>query len=232
MVPLSSGSFQSKGKTKKMTRSIPTSPAVPGVALAAASTPVVLASDQVLPLPTGAATQAGQTAGNTSLTAIAESVQAAATSAAQGTANTSLAAIAASVAAAPTATAQTTANTALTTVAAAQGAGATGVTLPAGGTGLLGWVSGIYKALTGTLTAVDPNTVPVTTVLPIVVGTPLAAGRSFVAVCTVAGNVSVTLSGGITRIYPLLVGLNVFPFAVTAVNASGTTASATYENWV
>lgn len=32
------------------------------------------------------------------------------------------------------------------------GAGGTGIAEPAGGSGLLGWLSGIYKAITGTLT--------------------------------------------------------------------------------
>ena len=38
------------------------------------------------------------------------------------------------------------------TVAAAQGAAATGTTMPSGGSGLLGWLSGIYTKLSGTLT--------------------------------------------------------------------------------
>jgi hypothetical protein len=40
----------------------------------------------------------------------------------------------------------------LATVAAAQGQGATGVSQPAGGSGLLGWLSGIYSKLSNTLT--------------------------------------------------------------------------------
>lgn len=39
--------------------------------------------------------------------------------------------------------------TSLGTIATAQGAGGTGITEPAGGSGLLGWLSGIYKALIG-----------------------------------------------------------------------------------
>jgi hypothetical protein len=38
------------------------------------------------------------------------------------------------------------------TIATAQGAGGTGIAQPAGGSGILGWLSGILSALTGTLT--------------------------------------------------------------------------------
>lgn len=41
----------------------------------------------------------------------------------------------------------------LATVASAQGVGATGISQPAGGSGILGWLSGIYGAITGTLAA-------------------------------------------------------------------------------
>jgi hypothetical protein len=46
----------------------------------------------------------------------------------------------------------TTNSTYLSTISTAQGAGGTGITQPTGGSGLLGWLSGIYKAITGTLT--------------------------------------------------------------------------------
>jgi hypothetical protein len=39
----------------------------------------------------------------------------------------------------------------LATIAGAQGAGGTSIAQPTGGSGLLGWLSGIYKAVTGTL---------------------------------------------------------------------------------
>lgn len=50
----------------------------------------------------------------------------------------------------PSGAAQETGN--LATIATAQGAGGTGISQPTGGSGLLGWLSGIYKAITGTLT--------------------------------------------------------------------------------
>jgi hypothetical protein len=40
----------------------------------------------------------------------------------------------------------------LSTIASSQGSSATGISQPAGGSGILGWLSGIYKAVTGTLT--------------------------------------------------------------------------------
>jgi hypothetical protein len=74
-----------------------------GAALAAASLPVTVASDQTLPisasalpLPGGAATAANQATGNTALSAIQTSVAAAATAAKQDAAQTSLSAIQAS----------------------------------------------------------------------------------------------------------------------------------------
>ncbi|MGF6963036.1 cytoskeletal protein RodZ [Paraburkholderia sp. WC7.3g] len=85
----------------------------------------------------------------------------ASTSANQTTANTALSAIETSVAASATAANQTTANTSLATIAAAQGAGGTSISEPAGGSGLLGWLSGIYKSLTGTLT-VTPSAATLT----------------------------------------------------------------------
>jgi len=45
----------------------------------------------------------------------------------------------------------------LATVANAQGAAGTGITQPAGGSGLLGWLSGIYKAVTNSLAVTVGN---------------------------------------------------------------------------
>jgi len=54
----------------------------------------------------------------------------------------------------------------LTTIATAQGAGGTGISQPTGGSGVLGWLSGIYSKISGTLTVSGSvnvgNTVPVT----------------------------------------------------------------------
>lgn len=58
-----------------------------------------------------------------------------------------------------TGTNQTNAQTSLTTIATAQGAQGTGSTFnpPSGGSGILGYLSGIYKAITGTLTVGLPS---------------------------------------------------------------------------
>lgn len=87
--------------------------------------------------------------------------------------------------------------------------------------------------------ATDQPSVPVTDAsgasalgrIALTVGTPATAGRVFCAICTVAGNVSVTFSDASTGVYPLLAGVNTFPWQITQVNTSGTTATATYENW-
>lgn len=56
-------------------------------------------------------------------------------------------------------------------------------------------------------------------------------GRYFAVKCTVAGNVAITYSDDTISVLPVVVGLNVFYSAVKKVNTSGTTATATYENW-
>jgi hypothetical protein len=81
------------------------------------------------------------------------------------------------------------------------------------------------------LATIAANSNPVPGVISMTVGTPATAGRSFAVICSAAGNVNVTFSDTSTGTYPVLVGLNVFPFAVTQVNSSGTTATATYQNW-
>jgi hypothetical protein len=148
-----------------------------GLALDASIQALITAVEQpqavtatALPLPTGAATAANQATGNTALSAIETSVAAAATAAGQTTANTALAAIQTATAAGATAANQVTGNTSLTTLVTAHGASGTGITAPTGGSGMLGWLSGIYQAVlgvlsvytknvqaTGTLTAADPT---------------------------------------------------------------------------
>src|SRR5271157_2214286 len=56
----------------------------------------------------------------------------------------------------------TAASLPLPTGAASDGTDGTGITQSTGGVGIRGWLSGIYKALTGTLTAVISGTVAVT----------------------------------------------------------------------
>lgn len=62
------------------------------------------------------------------------------------------------------------------------------------------------------------------------VGTAAAPGRALAVVATVAGNVSATLSGGSTLVFPVPVGLTIIPLSVSEINSSGTTATATYAN--
>lgn len=64
------------------------------------------------------------------------------------------------------------------------------------------------------------------------VGTTYTAARGIQLVCTVAGNVSLQV-GGVADVIPVAVtssGPLVLPYAVTAVNSSGTTATCTYLN--
>ena len=70
---------------------------------------------------------------------------------------------------------------------------------------------------------------PVEGVSQVIVGTPVAPGRALVANCTVAGNMTVQFYDGSQSTYPLVVGLNVLPFAVTEVLS--TTATSTFEIW-
>lgn len=68
--------------------------------------------------------------------------------------------------------------------------------------------------------------------VPMTVDTSYAAQRSLGALCTATGNISMTLADAsmITLPTSIMAGWNVFPFAVTAVNSSGTTATCTYYN--
>ncbi|HEX7906882.1 MAG TPA: hypothetical protein VF534_02150 [Paraburkholderia sp.] len=96
-------------------------------------------------------------AAEAALAAIEASVAAGSTAAGQATANASLAAIATSAAASATAANQATANASLATIATAHGAGGTGIAEPTGGSGLLGWLSGIYQAVIGVLSVYTKN---------------------------------------------------------------------------
>jgi hypothetical protein len=118
----------------------------------------------------------------------------------------------------------------LATVANAQGAGATGVSQPAGGSGILGWLSGIYNAVTGLLSVSDSQSSPFQGAVPMTVGTAYTARRSVGASCTVPGNVSMAFVDASTIVVPVSVGWQTFPFAVTQINSSGTTATCAYTN--
>lgn len=79
---------------------------------------------------------------------------------------------------------------------------------------------------------VDASAASVTGRVPLTVGTAVTAGRALCVICSVAGNVAVTFANASIGIYPVALGMTVFPFAATQVNTSGTTATATYENWI
>lgn len=76
----------------------------------------------------------------------------------------------------------------------------------------------------------DPNNAAFQGAVAMTVGTVYAAGRSLAVNASVAGNVSVTFPDASTLVFPVVVGFQTFPFAVTEVNSSGTTATATYAN--
>lgn len=174
----------------------------------------------------------------TELTAIAASL-AGTVATGDSTSHTSLAAIAASLAG-TLATADATTHTTLAAIAASL-AGTVAVADSAAETAL----TAILAKLNGTLAVTDAAAeaslaalqaliaqgAPVSTVTPLAVGTAAAAGRKFVVNSTAIGTVTVTLSGGQSRTYPVGVGLTVFPLAVTEVTAQANTGTVTYENW-
>lgn len=79
-------------------------------------------------------------------------------------------------------------------------------------------------------TVFDANSAAFQGVVAMTVGTTYAVGRSVEINCTVAGNVSVTFPDASVLVFPVAVGFQTYPFAVTAINSSGTTATATYGN--
>lgn len=127
-----------------------------GLALDASIQQVVtiLNAPLTINLPTGIATAANQATGNAFLSTLATFSTSASTSALQSTGNASLATIATNSGTQATASGQATGNGSLGTIATAQGAQGTGSTFnpPSGGSGVIGYLSGIYKAITGTVT--------------------------------------------------------------------------------
>ena len=98
--------------------------------------------------------------------------------------------------------------------------------------------SGQSVSLTGALPAgtnaigsvVDTNSAAFLGAVAMTVGATYAAQRSIAALCTAGGNMTVTFADASTLVVPVAVGFQTFPFAVTAVNTSGTTATCTYAN--
>ena len=87
-----------------------------------------------------------------------------------------------------------------------------------------------FNQYTGTTTnPLATSVLPFSTVTPFTVGgAAVTAGRSTAANCSVAGNVTYTMSGGGSYIVPVVVGWTNFPFSVTGASAS--TATCTYAN--
>lgn len=187
-----------------------------GLALDASIQSLITILNAPLSLPSGAATSALQTAGNASLATLATASASQATAAKQDTAQTSL-----------------------STIATAQGAQGTGLNPPTGGSGILGFLSGIFNkasaiaaSLAGTLTTADQNGAAFGTAVTLTAGgSSDSVGRSVEMLVTVAGNVSLQIASG-AHIISVAASpyTQTFPYAVTAINSSGTTATATYAN--
>jgi len=80
------------------------------------------------------------------------------------------------------------------------------------------------------LPATDANNAAFGGAVAMTPDTTYTARRSIGANCTVAGSVSLTFADASTLTVPVSVGWQTFPFAVTAVNTSGTTATCSYSN--
>jgi hypothetical protein len=93
---------------------------------------------------------------------------------------------------------------------------------------LAGGVMAVNAA--GQASVSDVQSAPFAGAVAMVVGTAQAAQRSIGVLCTAAGNVEMTFSDGSTITLPVYVGWQTFPFAVTTIVASGTTATASYYN--
>lgn len=68
--------------------------------------------------------------------------------------------------------------------------------------------------------------------IAMVVGTAQTAQRAVRVCCTVAGNVAVTYTNGLIMILPINTGVSDITGAITTINTSGTTATATYFNMI
>ena len=154
----------------------------------------------------GVATATLQTAGNTSLSTIATNTTGLATAANQTAGNTSLSTIAtqqtaASNALGTTADSVATSDTGtfslialfkksltyLDSLASNNGAGGTGISQPTGGSGVLGWLSGIYKTLTTGVSVVQGAQTAT--------GTLTALNQTVLLTCPGAGSVGVSVEG-------------------------------------
>ena len=128
-----------------------------------------------------------------------------ATAANQVEGNNTLSSIEASVA---TAANQTTANTSLASLVTGQGTDGTGITPPAGGTGIRGWLSGIYNAIIGTLSvtqSIGGNTISPTNPLPIYDGYTAPVSTTWTT-ATTANTAETVSTAGMDTVIVTLVG--------------------------
>lgn len=68
--------------------------------------------------------------------------------------------------------------------------------------------------------------------VPVVVDTEQPPQRAIAIVASVGGDVTLKLADASTMVVPVTTGLSILPFAVRAVIAAGTSATATYANLV
>lgn len=115
-------------------------------------------------------------------------------------------------------------------IAALKGLYAAMVAATPAGSAIIGKV-GIDQTTPGVTNAVsDTQSAPFQGAVAMVVGTAQTAQRSVGILATAAGNVAMTLADASTITLPVYIGWQTFPFAATAINSSGTTATATYFN--
>ena len=120
--------------------------------------------------------------------------------------------------------------------AAQDGTDVTGASMPAGGTGIRGWLSAGYAklaaiaaSLAGTLTVSDGNNAAFSTAAAMTANQAIAAARSVGVVCTSAGSIVLTLSGGETITLPVSLGWQTFPFAATTFAFANSAAGSVYN---
>jgi len=108
--------------------------------------------------------------------------------------------------------------------------GTPGILALTAGSAIIGKV-GIDQTTPGTTNGVvDSQSAAFGGEIALTVGTAGTAGRSLKAICTAAGNISVTYSDGSTGVWSATFGTQTYPIAVTTVSSAGTTATCTYSN--
>jgi hypothetical protein len=88
-------------------------------------------------------------------------------------------------------------------------------------------------ALDSSLQKIVANTAPISVAVTMTPGgDAVAPGRRVEILCTVAGDVSIQLAGGMAHVIaiPASPDTQFFPYSAVGINANGTTATATYSN--